>query len=165
MVWRKRRAAFLQDKGEANKESLRLLVTQTADSHTPGLIAYSDDGEPVGWISIGPRENFPALENSRIWKRPDNEPVWSITCFVIRKGWQGRGLTVQLIEAACQWAESQGASIVEAYPTDPGDNKRQPGVFVWTGLAKAFQAAGFHEVVRRSPTKPLMRRHLSPSLQ
>jgi GNAT superfamily N-acetyltransferase len=156
MVWRKRRAAFEQCKGEGNRESLRALVESP---RPPGLLAY-DGAEVVGWVSIAPRDEFPALDNSRIWKRLDDQPVWSITCFFVRKEWRGRGLTVALIEAACDWARSQGARIVEAYPTEPAAGQKQPVVFVWTGMASAFQTAGFAEVARCSAQRPLMRRRL-----
>jgi hypothetical protein len=38
---------------ETNKRDLKALVNRGA---VPGLIGY-DDGRPVGWISLGPRED------------------------------------------------------------------------------------------------------------
>jgi hypothetical protein len=32
--------------------------------------------------------------------------------------------------------------------------------FAWTGLASAFQQAGFKEVLRRSETRPIMRYYI-----
>jgi len=156
MVWRKRRAEFEKHKGERNRDALRVLVES---QRAPGLLAY-DGAQVVGWVWIAPRDDFPVLDNSRIWKRLDDEPVWSITCFFVRKEWRGRGLTVALIDAACEWARSQGARIVEAYPTEATAGKKQPVVFVWTGMASAFRAAGFEEVARRSAQRQLMRRRL-----
>jgi hypothetical protein len=33
-----------------------------------------------------------------------------------------------------------------------------PAVFAWTGFAQSFTRAGFVEIARRSPTRPIMRR-------
>jgi hypothetical protein len=50
--------------GKANKRAMKAIV----DSGTvPGLIAYRDK-RPVGWISVGPREDYRRLERS-----PGNE--------------------------------------------------------------------------------------------
>lgn len=123
----------------------------------PGIIAYSGT-VPIGWCSSGPRESFPALERSRVLKRVDDLPVWSIVCFFVTRPWRTKGVTVQLIEAAINYARKHGARVIEAYPFDP--RKRQPDAFVWTGLASAFRQAGFIEVLRRSPARPIMRRYL-----
>jgi len=81
-------------------------------------------------------------------------------CSTVLAGSRGRGLTVDLIEAAVSFAREHGATIVEGYPVEP-DGPDAPPVFVFTGLASAFEAAGFVEVERRSPTRPIMRRELS----
>ncbi len=46
--------------------------------------------------------------------------------------------------------------MVEGYPVEP-KRSPMPDVFAWTGLADAFLRAGFKEVLRRSPTRPIMR--------
>jgi len=60
------------------------------------------------------------------------------------------------MEAAVEFARQAGARIVEGYPVEP--NREQADAFVHTGLASAFRKAGFKEVLRRSPTRPIMRR-------
>ena len=62
-----------------------------------------------------------------------------------------------ILRAAAEFAFSQGAKIVEGYPTDPG-GKDMPAPFVWTGLPAAFASAGFAEVARRSEARPIMRK-------
>jgi len=62
-----------------------------------------------------------------------------------------------LLQTAAELAFSQGAAIVEGYPTDPG-GKDMPAPFLWTGLPTAFAKAGFKEVARRSAARPIMRR-------
>jgi GNAT superfamily N-acetyltransferase len=109
---------------------------------------------------VGLREDFPALKRSRILKKIDDEPVWSITCFFIEKSWRKRGLSVQLIKAAVDYAKKHGGKIIEGYPVEPKKEKTAD-VFVWTGLASAFKQAGFSECARRSETRPIMRYFLN----
>jgi hypothetical protein len=55
-----------------------------------------------------------------------------------------------------EFASRGGAKIIEGYPVEP--NQDQADAFVYTGLASAFRKNGFKEVLRRSPTRPIMRR-------
>jgi len=86
--------------------------------------------------------------------------VWSVVCFFVAKHFRRRGLTTKLLDAAAAYARKHGARIIEGYPVDPKPGTRSVDVFVWTGLASAFRNAGFEEVQRRSPTRPIMRRVL-----
>lgn len=152
MAWRLERARFNRSKGEENRLAMR---ERTEQGRPPGILLYID-GLPVGWCSVAPRSEFVALERSRVWKRVDDRPVWSISCFFVAKGYRNRGLSVELLRAAIEFARSHGASVVEGYPQEvPGD--RLPAPFVWTGLASAYRKAGFKEVARRSEKKPIMR--------
>jgi GNAT superfamily N-acetyltransferase len=151
MFWRMRRSEFSELAGETTKQMMKGII---ASGEVPGLLGYVD-GEPAAWISVGPRQVFSALERSRNFKKIDEQPVWSIVCFFVTKKYRNQGLTVQLIRSAVQYAESQGASIVEAYPVEP--NKRYPDVFAYMGTFSAFSQAGFKEVARRSQTRPMMR--------
>jgi GNAT superfamily N-acetyltransferase len=152
MYWRLTQSQFRKQKGAGNKRALRRIV---ASGEAPGLLAYAG-GEPVGWCAIAPREAYIRLEGSRILKPVDNQPVWSVVCFFVAKPFRRRGVTVALIRAATEYAEERGAVVVEGYPIDAATGTI-PDVFAWTGLAPAFRKAGFDEVVRRSPTRPIMR--------
>jgi GNAT superfamily N-acetyltransferase len=155
MWWRLKRSEYNQQKGDGNRQAFKDLVSAGAP---PGILAYSGE-KPVGWCALAPRDAYPTLERSRVLKRVDDLPVWSVTCFFIAKPYRRQGLTVRLLEAAVEYAGSQGASIVEGYPEDPiGSN--QPSPFVFTGLASAFKKAGFKEVLRRSEKRPMMRFYL-----
>jgi len=153
MYWRLTRSEYSFHKGVGNREAFRSIVS-VAD-HPPGLLAYRDD-VPVGWCAIAPREHYPVLDRSRILKRVDDEPVWSITCFFIARAARRQGVTRSLIAAAVEFAAARGARIIEAYPIDP-QTPEVPPVFAWTGLMSAFEQAGFVEVTRRSETRPIMR--------
>ncbi len=155
MWWRLPRAQFEQGKGAANRAALQALVEAGA---RPGLLAYVGD-EAVGWCALAPRADFPALARSRILKSVDDQPVWSIPCFFIARSWRRRGVTLALLHAAIAYAADQGARILEGYPVDPTGG-RQAAAFLYTGIASTFRKAGFCEVARRSPKRPIMRRYL-----
>ena len=112
----------------------------------PGILAYSN-GEPIGWCSIAPRETYAALERSRNLKPIDDQPVWSITCFFIDRSARHSNLMPRLIEAAVRYAQTNGATIVEAYPTETEGHSRA-SADLYMGVASAFQAAGFRPVKR-----------------
>lgn len=152
MCWRLKRSQFEKQKGAGNKKALKKIV---AAGEVPGLLAYAGR-EPVGWCSVAPREAFPVLENSRILKRVDDQPVWSASCFFVARPYRRQGLSVKLLRAAVAYAKKKGARMVEGYPVEPKKSP-MPDVFAWTGLASAFRRAGFKEVLRRSPTRPIMR--------
>jgi GNAT superfamily N-acetyltransferase len=143
---------FEECKGEANQKALRRLV---ADGTVPGLLAY-DHGLPVGWVSLGPREVFSRLQRSRVTKPVDDLPVWAITCFVINRKYRHQGVATRLLEAAIEYARTQGAVAVEGYPVEPRKDE-MPAIYAWMGLASMFRNAGFEELARRSEHRPVMR--------
>ncbi|RVU39765.1 N-acetyltransferase [Hwanghaeella grinnelliae] len=124
----------------------------------PGLIAY-DGADPVAWCSIAPRDVFIRLGASKVLSPVDERPVWSVSCFFIKKCYRGDGLAQRLLEAADDFVRSQGGNMVEGYPIDPV-KKPYPTAYAWTGFAGSFRNAGFQEVARRSETRPIMRRQL-----
>lgn len=152
MWFRLKRAEFERRKGEGNRRTMKKIVERGG---VPGLLAY-ENGEPVGWCAVAPRESYLLLENSRVLERVDDKPVWSVVCFFIAKSHRGKGVTTALLKAAVAFAAKSGARIVEGYPVDPG-TRRIPEAFAYHGLVDAFRAAGFREVLRRSDTRPIMR--------
>lgn len=153
--WKQTRPEYESKKGEPNRKALRKSVTA---GETPGLLAYSN-GEPVGWCAVEPREKFPTLARSRILAPVDDNPVWSVPCFFIRRDFRKKGLTSLLLKAAAEYARKQGAMILEGYPVESSKGKT-PDAFAYTGLPSAFLKAGFHEAARRSEHRPIMRREL-----
>lgn len=144
---------FYAGKGEQLHQLMQKKVC--SDQEIPGLIAYHD-GEPAGWIALGPREQYLRLQNSRILKPVDEQSVWSIVCFFVGKTYRKMGVNLFLINSAIQYAKVSGIKILEAYPVEPKGDK-VPDVFAYTGFSSTFQKAGFNEVARRSPTRPIMR--------
>ena len=140
--------------GDAKRAMLQGIVSD----RVPGLLAY-EDGTPVGWVSLGRREEFGRIQRSRVTKPVDEVPVWSIVCFVIERNHRGSGVGTALLEAAVQYASDQGAVAVEGYPVEPRSD-RMPDIYAWMGIASMFEAAGFTEIARRSETRPLFRKML-----
>lgn len=138
------------------KKEMRNIVKKNIQ---PGIIAY-DSNKAVGWIAVRPRESYSRLAKSKILQPVDDKPVWSIVCFFVHKDYRKKGISVELINSACDFAASKGGTIVEAYPTDT-KNKTSAPVFIYTGTSSAFKKAGFSEVVRRSETRPIMRKILN----
>jgi GNAT superfamily N-acetyltransferase len=157
MWWRLERSEFEARKGEGNRTAMRGLVDS---GHVPGLLAYLED-RPVGWCSVAPRDDYPALDRSRILKPVDDQRVWSVVCFFVSRGHRRQGVSRALLEGAAAWVARHGGEVIEGYPVEPRKD-RAPDVFVFTGLAAAFRSAGFEECARRSETRPIMRRRVSP---
>jgi len=125
----------------------------------PGLIGYRE-GRPIGWISLGPREDYAKLQRSPVMKPVDEKPVWSIVCFFVDPKERGKGVCERLLKAGIEYARAQGARLLEAYPVDKGERSHPD--FIWFGAKQMYDRAGFVEVARRKQTRPVVRRRLKP---
>jgi GNAT superfamily N-acetyltransferase len=124
--------------GPARGEYVRAL---TQHEPAPGVLAYDDDGTPVGWSGIAPRSATQFARSTRI-PLLDDLPVWSLWCVRVRAGYRGRGITPALIDGAVDYAAAQGAPIVEAYPVDSG-GERVDRTMAFVGLREWFERTGF----------------------
>jgi GNAT superfamily N-acetyltransferase len=144
---------------------------------TTGLVAYlhnqdhdpdQDHGldrevTPVGWVAVEPRTEYPRLLGlPTVWKgRPDedkqDDSVWAVTCFVVRKGYRRRGITYALAAAAVGYARTNGARALEGYAmlTQPGREITWGELHV--GARQVFAEAGLAEVSRPSVRRAVMR--------
>ncbi len=151
MYWRIGAEYRKRDRNE-NKETFRAIVNA---GPPPGLIAF-EGSLPVGWCQITPRDAVPHLEKIRSLRRVDELPVWSISCFYVRIGYRKRGVTTALIESAVEAARAAGAAAIEAYPLDAALTPSSS----WTGFVSNFLRAGFQEVARYEPPRPILRKML-----
>lgn len=135
----------------ARRQSLKALVDA---GRFTGLLGYRG-AQPVGWISFGPREDFTKLAHSPVMKPVDELPVWSIVCFVVPAACRRQGVASALLQGAVAWAAAHGVALLEAYPVDK--TSRSNDQDLWFGNQSMFDAAGFHEVARRRPGRPVMR--------
>lgn len=155
MWWRIPRKEFEEGQGQKNHDAMKHIVDSKI---VPGLIAYKDD-VPCGWCSVAPREHFSTIERSRLLKRLDDQPVWSIVCFFINKKYRGLGLGQKLIRETIEFVKTQGGRIIEAYPTYIHKKNMSP-VSTFMGIPKIFEKAGFKEVSRPSKSKIIMRYYI-----
>ncbi|HNN13188.1 MAG TPA: GNAT family N-acetyltransferase [Anaerolineales bacterium] len=118
----------------------------------PGMLAFSDD-LAVGWCQLTPRDALPWLDRTWRLKRVDDKPVWSLSCFYIRKGWRRKGITSALIAAALDAAKKAGAPALEAYPLDAALTPSASG----TGFVSTFKRMGFKVVARHVSPRPIVR--------
>ncbi len=144
MYWRRRGVDFGRSAPADNRAGLQALV---GGDRPPGLLAVESDGTAIGWVSLGPREDFERLERSRFRPRLDDVPVWSIVCFVVSRRARRRGLQARLLEAAIAYARAHGAPALEAYPVDTSSG-RPSAATLYSGVLSTFLEAGFN-VVRR----------------
>jgi GNAT superfamily N-acetyltransferase len=134
---------------EANKADFWKLVM---DGPSPGLMAFDGD-LAVGWCQLTPRDALPWIDRTWRLKRVDEVPVWSISCFYIRKSYRKRGVMTALIHAALDAAKRVGAPALEAYPLDADLTPSASS----TGYASTFARAGFKVVARHVPQRSIMR--------
>jgi len=136
---------------KANRAELKAI---TDSGTTAGLIAY-DGKKPVGWISLGPREDFKRLEKSPIMKPVDDKPTWSVICFVVPSEYRGQGVAHALLEGGIAYAKKHGAKRVEGYPVDKTGPQNDDNL--WFGTKGMFDQAGFEVIARRKPARPVVR--------
>ena len=139
---------------EKNRSAFRQIVKQ---GPPPGLLAF--DGErAVGWCQLTPRDDLRWLNRARFFERVDEAPVWSISCFFVRRGYRRQGVMSALIAAALRAAKLANAPALEAYPVDTARTDSTSNVF--TGTASTFKRAGFKTVTHRLASRPIMRHDL-----
>src|SRR5258705_5271723 len=126
MFWRIPRKQYETDKGLKNKRAFQNLVMAGAK---PGIVGYLGD-EPVAWCAVAPREQYIALERSRILKPVDEQLVWSLSCLFVQKGHRRQGIASKMLRGAVEFAAREGARIIEGYPVDPATNN-MPDAFLW----------------------------------
>lgn len=153
MYYRLKRQDYQEGKhNDGNKNAIKALVW---DQQPTGILGFYD-GQPIAWCAFAPREDYLKLENSRVHKRIDDQPVWSITCFFIDKNFRKLGVSVELLKGVIIYAAKEGIKIIEAYPTIPTKDKL-PDSFAWIGFYKSFERAGFKIVDQTSQNRPMVR--------
>jgi GNAT superfamily N-acetyltransferase len=141
-----------------NRDALRQEITHV--TVPPGLLAYIHD-QPVGWTRVGPRSAFPGVSGNKVLAKVLSEDpgVWWVTCFAVDSRHRRTGVGSTLLKAAVAFAREHGATAVEGHPVDVAalSAARVGGSAIFTGTMDMFSAAGFTEVARTHPTRPVMR--------
>jgi GNAT superfamily N-acetyltransferase len=139
------------------EQNRRDLCELAAASPSPGLLAFDGD-TAVGWCLIAPRADLAWLAEARFLGPVDDQPVWSVPCFYVRRPYRRQGVTSALLDAAIALARRSGARLLEAYPIDtevPGHTRN-----LFPGVASVFARHGFDVVARRKDDRPIMRKQL-----
>lgn len=152
MWWRITRREFEEQQGDGNRKAMKAIVES---GEIPGLLFYSGE-KAIAWCSIAPRENYASLNRSRILKKLDDTPVWSLVCFFVDTAYRNQGLIQEVLRGAIEYVRDQGGKVIEAYPTVP-KGERLPPVSSYMGLPSMFEKAGFVEFARPSKSKVVMR--------
>jgi GNAT superfamily N-acetyltransferase len=147
----------------ADNRDLLEAATREQD-HAPGLIAYDDD-VVVGWVSLGPREDYERLAFSKVLAPLDDKAVWSIVCFVVGRKSRGQGVAAALLDGAIAYARAHGATTLEGYPVDLAEGERIPPANAYQGTLGMFERAGFKVAARRQANaaraaRPIVRKTL-----
>lgn len=164
--FRLRSLDFTKANPASNRRVLETAVRTTAkQQRAAGLIAYRD-GEAIGWVSLGPRDDYERLAHSRILAPVDDTPVWSIVCFVVGRKARRQGVASALLEAAVDYARDHGATTLEAYPVET-DGGRIPSANAYMGTLAMCERAGFEVIERRqwnrgTAVRPIVRREITP---
>jgi GNAT superfamily N-acetyltransferase len=141
-----------------NRDALRREIAHAAVP--PGLIAYAGD-QPVGWTRVGPRSDFPGVSGNRALAKvlTEDPGAWWVTCFAVDSRHRRSGVGSALLNAAVEFAREHGATAVEGHPVDVAalSAARVAGSAIYTGTMAMFAAAGFSEIARSYPTRPVMR--------
>ena len=86
---------------EARKTTMKKIVKT---GPPPGLLAYRD-GQAVGWLALTSRPETPGWNVGRkasaafAPEDADDQGIWAASCFFIRRGHRGQGVTTQLLDA------------------------------------------------------------------
>ncbi len=137
--------------GGESKRRAALAKLARRRKNSAGLVAY-DNGEPIGWISLGPRYDFSRVDGSRATPPVDDVPAWVIPCITVRRGHRSQGVAVAMIRAAVEYAGKRGAPAVEAHPRAAG--KRVDDDFAFFGTEAMFKKAGFRRIRGVLPKLP-----------
>jgi ribosomal protein S18 acetylase RimI-like enzyme len=137
-----------------SKAALKSLIAQDPP---PGLLGYLGK-TPVGWVSLGPREHYAKLAKSLVMKPIDDQAVWSVVCFVVPSEYRRQGVARELLAGAVHYARERGVRLLEAYPVDKDELSATEAP--WFGSKSMFDEAGFQEVARRKPARPVVRLQL-----
>ena len=142
---------------EANRQLFRQLADSTA---TPiGLLAYRDQ-EVVGWCAAGPRSRFSRAVRVPSFKGRDpdeDDSVWLVPCFYIRKDARREGVARALLEGAVELGRQSGAPAIEGFPFARGAKLSRESM---VGTEALFASCGFVTTRQPSSTRVVMRKDL-----
>ncbi len=125
-----------------NRGRKRELVAQ---GRAHGIIVFSGD-RPVGWCAYGAKEEFPAIDRGRFYRKldlKDDGKLWRIACLFVDSKYRRKGVSKFALQAALASISRKGGGTVEAYPRT---SKRGGSSSLWFGTIGMFEGEGFKTV-------------------
>lgn len=126
-----------------------------------GIIVY-DRSRPVGWCDYGPQDEFPRVDNGRLYRKlglkNEGLKLWRITCFYVDTKYRRRSVAQVALRSALASISKQGGGTVEAYPRV---SRTGGSVSLWFGTTGMFEREGFRRIGPLGASV-LMRRELPP---
>jgi GNAT superfamily N-acetyltransferase len=148
MRWRMHALVFTCMNGRRRGIAFDALVQRG----TPvGILAYHE-GTPVGWCSIGPRNSLTGVKGNPPPPGVEVSRTWAVTCFFVDPRLRRQGVSVRLLQAAVEYARSEGAKVVEGYPIESRKNPHSS-----MGALTTFRRAGFLDVTPHGRKRHIMR--------
>ncbi|MDQ4212892.1 GNAT family N-acetyltransferase [Microbacterium capsulatum] len=140
-------------------QRVEMLRDEITAGPPPGIVAYVD-GDPAGWIRIGPRPAQARLVYTRAIAAATPEPldddrVWAVSCFSVRREHRGKGLNAALLKTAVEYARESGARSIEGYPIDTAEVQVSTND-LFHGALSTFVSAGFSVVGHLKSGRPLV---------
>ena len=144
-----------------NRDVLRQEI-QSA-SVPPGVLAYVDES-PAGWLMATPRVAVPLVKRNRALRRILDDDAGRVVDHLLCRtpAYRSIGVATALLDAAValrarsRCHRSRGPSRRHRrLDGRPGER-----LALFTGTMRTFLAAGFHEIGRTYPSRPVMRRDL-----
>ncbi len=114
-----------------------------------GYLLY-DDGKPVGWCQVGPRDRLEKLV-AQFNLSPDPQS-WAITCFLIAPAYRRQGYASFMLDEILTDLKARGVKRIEAFPKRGQDLSEGD---MWTGPESTYLKAGF-KLVSDNPEKPML---------
>jgi GNAT superfamily N-acetyltransferase len=146
MAWRR----MDEDRASAPAKARKAALHKRVAERVPiGILAYQD-GEPVGWCSVAPRDTLLKMSPDQ---NEDETGVWSVVCFFIPRRRRGEGLAEKLLDAAVKLAFKRGAKVVEGYPVAASSPS-----YRFMGFVPMFKRAGFCAAGKAGSRRHVMRK-------
>jgi GNAT superfamily N-acetyltransferase len=154
MVWRD----YKIGPGMTDKSARKAAMKERVISSTPVGLIGCIDGATVGWCSIAPRSTFKDTLGGQVDSTDDEQTIWSLTCFFVKRELRGHGISAQLLNAATNYAATNGAKVIEAYPVDPSSPS-----YRFCGFTPLFEDHGFKKVGAVGKRRLIFRKTLKAS--
>ncbi len=127
-----------------NREFKKKLVES---GHTHAALVFDGD-EAVAWAQFGTAIELPNIHHRKQWEaETEQQPDYRITCLFVDKRYRRKGLAEVAVRGALALIAQQGGGLVEAYPHDLADKKKDgkktSSSFLYNATRTMYEREGF----------------------